>query len=237
MADSSEDSLEGLTLQRTSEEKLSARPVARLPRSRGRDENGVTKPPQVELFVEIARGVAGCCVCDTPIPAGGHRLKIRLRFPEPRQVGERTIMTDSYYVHPGCITDRVRPEVLRSGFDCFVCGKRHVMNDDDAGHIARHPGLVFTVSKFAPAPICAACMGKPHLRQCHMCAVYYPVWMVERVTEDQKFGVDLEEWWTDAGDDICVNCRTRYDIRTVETLASEVEAWKTERERIRREGL
>lgn len=163
-------------------------PLVTLPRT-GKSGDHV-QPPVVSIDVSFGRRAAGCCICDIPIPPETTRVEIRVWLREPivqKDGGKR--LSEKYFAHPGCLTDRVRPEVIRSRMDCYDCGAIPEQRE-------QHPYIYwhdrcFTVSKFAAAPICPACVKKPRWRQCQACSTYFPHWMVAEAAES-KDAADLD---------------------------------------------
>lgn len=211
--------------------------LASLPRGRARDIYGTQEPPIVEMFVEFSKQAAGCCVCDKPIPKGVTRLKlvVTLREPVVDATGGRRVH-EAYFLHPGCVTDRVRPEVIRFGLDCYDCGAQP-KDDPNSGQYIRWHYACFTVSKFAPAPLCDRCAGKPKWDSCDACTVFYPNWMVSEVVTNTGPTSSLGRYEAFEARDLshvkraCEFCAKKHHLIT----ASEADKAQTEFERLRDE--
>lgn len=135
--------------------------------------------PFVNLDIELAKGIAGCVVCNRPIEKGLSRVKLTIDFSSviasSRPIdGHRT---ESYYFHPSCLSDRIRPEIPRMGTDCWDCGAP--APNPDSGQGARHPHDCFTISKFAMAKLCSKCAEKPKWMKCNLCSAFYPQHMID----------------------------------------------------------
>lgn len=158
--------------------------IARLPRRKEVDVDGVEHVPAVEVFLELGRGVAGCCVCDMPIPKGASRLMFRvgLRVPVVLPNGSRRV-TEKSYAHPGCLTDRIKPEVIRFGLDCYDCGAMPEESDSTGASIHRFDARCFTVSRYSPGRLCQRCTEKTHWALCDICQIHYPPWMISSIVE------------------------------------------------------
>lgn len=220
------------------ERKERPKPLLSLPRGKQRDEMGLPTPPVVEMWVELAKGTAGCAVCDRPIPKGTSRVKLNVRLAEPRTLenGQRQLH-QAYYLHPGCMTERVKPEVVRHGLDCYDCGK--MPEENELGLDVRFTNRCFTVSKFSPAPICETCTGKPTWMQCEICSIHYPPWMVSQVVgADDSSEMWDGEWVTlevreqlQAVKAACEFCAKRFKLVT----QTEADKAAEDFERLRRE--
>lgn len=217
------------------------RPIASLPRQRwiiDKDGNRRRSLPVVEFFVEVAKGVAGCVVCDRPIQKGGHRLRLRVHLHRPTlQADGKVLKAENYYAHPGCITEKVRPEIVRTGIDCYMCGIEPDLGD-------KHPFRVFTVSKFAPAPLCGNCALKTSVHCCSVCSTHYPPNLVSRVTNSEERRLPLswaeitrEPASVEDGSIICHTCAKLYRYDTELSIEEARAQFESERERIMREGL
>lgn len=210
-------------------------PLAVLPRYR-KDENGNPITPTLILDVELAKGVAGCAVCDKPITKGTSRLKLDVKLDVPLDDKRGRARThETFFMHPGCITDRIKPEVIRHGFDCYDCG---AIPEEGL----RWAAYAFTVSRFSPAPICTICAQKPKWVRCQVCNIFYPPWMLQTVdgpvpTDDDGMSfmnlgaVDLNVEHT------CEYCARRHGIRTVEAVESELEKFERLKAEIAEHGI
>lgn len=192
------------------------RPLAVLPRRLKTDPlTGEREDPVVEIDLELGKRAAGCAICDIPIPPETTRVVMRIWLREPRDMGDgRRQLTQKYYLHPGCITDRVKPEVIRTRMDCYDCGA--IPDPGDFG-VMYWDHRCFTVSSFAPAPLCGRCAEKPRWRPCANCFIYFPHWMVHK-------GVGVAE-------ELCDWCSRRLNIPTEEA----VEEARTNFEKLRQE--
>jgi hypothetical protein len=201
------------------------KPLASLPRGRKRKVDGQPTLPVLELFVEYAKQTAGCCVCDRPIPKGTSRLLLKIGLPVPiiNPDGSRRL-TERYFAHPGCITDRVRPEVIRFGLDCYDCGLPP--SKEESGY-SYHPNRCYTVSKFSAAPLCLTCADKPRWFPCDVCSIWYPPWMVSELVTPTAVtpAVDVRN--------ACQFCAQRFSLVTATDQASA----RAEFERLRGEIL
>lgn len=198
------------------------------PVASSKDDNPVLGFPSsesntFELFVEIAPGVAGCAICRRPIQQGMSRLRFRVRLMIPVE-GRRY---ETKYAHPGCITDRVKPEILRLGVDCWDCGARELVTYVPC----------FTVHRFAWGQLCPKCQGKKRWEECSSCSVWYPFHMISPAAapEPQPEPPDnlsrfaaMEEWVPNPGDKVCDYCVTKRGVMT-EELAAERAAEAEER--------
>lgn len=194
-------------------------PLISLPRG-AKTPDGLVDGPVVTGNVALGKQAAGCVICSTPIPPGTSRLELRvsLRYPVTMPTGKRRL-TEKYFVHPGCITDRVRPEVVRAGMDCYDCGAQPPVNPETGFHL-RFTYRVFTVSKFAPAPLCQTCSQKPKWGQCDHCTVWFPHWMVSEVTTPVEVDRDLVRFaglTTRFEGQLCTFCAERYHVPTVQS--------------------
>lgn len=209
------------------------KPLASLPRGRAVGEWGGKEDPVVELDVEFGRRAAGCCICSVAIPPKTTRLLIRLwlRNPVEAKDGSRRL-TETYYAHPGCITDRVRPEVIRTRMDCYDCG---AIPPQESGVLICWHERCFTVSKFASAPLCPTCSKKPRWKRCEACNVLFPHWMISDVAETRDVPVAHLEQYADLSlkeqNSVCEFCAKRLGVSTV----SASEEAKAEFDRIRAE--
>lgn len=197
-------------------------PLVALPRGKQKNPDGMDEPPVLELFVEFSRATAGCAACDRPIPKGTTRvaLKVHLRWPVVNQDGTRRL-TERYYLHPTCITERVRPEISRSGIDCYDCGAEPPPPDVE-GWAARHPNSCYTVSRFSPAPLCMRCTQKPRWDSCDVCQLFYPPWMISTVagsepkpefTDPSDMFISTADYVARAGQ-VCGFCASKHKLIT-----------------------
>lgn len=206
------------------------KPIVKLPRG-AQDEHSV------EIFVEIGSRAAGCVICTRPIPGGTSRLRVKVFLRAPNKTGPPR-QWESYYMHPACITDRIRPEVLRGGYDCYECGAMPPSQTDDGlVFTGMWDARCFTTSKFAPASLCPKCTEKPMWLGCNLCQTYYPVWMLS-VAENFTATLNGAALGTYPGpSDICNYCADRYSITRKRELEAEAEEWEKTREAILRDGL
>lgn len=214
-------------------------PLVSLPRRKEVDpKTGLQHPPAVVIDLNWGKGIAGCHICARPIPKGTTRLKLDVRLAVP--VDGRD--TETYYLHPGCITDRIKPEVIRMGRDCFDCGAVPLAKD---GREVFHPHRCFTVSKFVTAPLCVTCIEKPRWDICDICTIVYPRFMVSVVVDDRatdsRPAVAAASSFTAfdvppniyGAQRVCESCTVRYNIRT----AKEAHDAAAEFEKLRKEIL
>lgn len=150
------------------------------------------------LSLEVGVQAAGCVICDRPIPPRVSRLKIVLSLrgttgpmPWPGTV--------THFMHPGCVTDAIRPEIARKGRDCYDCGQLTTY------------GSAFTVSEFAYAPICRACATSRRWAYCSSCCAHFPVHMVDELDGEN---VDRARVLSDDQLYVCRRCSSRYSIPT-----------------------
>lgn len=223
-------------------------PLVSLPRGRQRDLNGVPVPPVVDVFVEFAKATAGCCVCDKPIPKGTTRLSLRVALREAITApdGQRRI-TERYYLHPGCVTDRVRPEVIRFGVDCYDCGA--VPPQAENGMTLRWTNYCFTVSRFSPAHLCLTCAAKPKWSQCDLCQIHFPPWMISTIARPDTpqpeppvvnvsaFEALIAPTVRPDANSTCEYCARRFKITTAAEAAQAEEDFMKLREQIRKDGF
>ncbi len=218
------------------------KPLVILPRGPRMSPTGELNEPVVEMDLEFAKGVAGCCLCDIPIPKGTTRLwvKVRLLNPVPMADG-RMRRHEKYYLHPGCITDRVKPEVIRTRVDCFDCGA--IPEQQSGGGYIYHTHRCFTVSRFAAAPLCAGCTKKPRWKQCHACQVFFPHWMIQEAVvgdvplKHQDQYAHLADLVLRQNENVCEFCAKRLGVSTVETVEKDRESWEQLRAEIREHGI
>jgi hypothetical protein len=217
-------------------------PLVVLPRG-GSYRSTEWAPKVVEIYLVLGKKPAGCLICNRVIPAQATRLMISIRFPsgwaDPEDLNTGKITTLSYYLHPGCITDRIKPEVIRFGAKCYDCGAMPPASENPRG-FEEFLHRCFTVSKFAPGRLCATCAKKPRWRYCHVCEVYFPHWMISRVASHlvkpiaADFGpFEVSEAEVETGTDVCEFCAARHHLVTEEQAAETA----TEYERLRREIL
>jgi len=135
--------------------------------------------PLVTIDLELAKGVAGCVICDRPIQKGLSRVKVTIDLTAlmPAHRPSDGHREESYYLHPACLTDRIRPEIPRMGTDCWDCGEP--APPPVSGQGSRHPCDCFTTSKFAMAKLCLKCAEKPKWLKCNLCSVFYPQHMID----------------------------------------------------------
>lgn len=230
-------------------------PLAVLPRYR-KDEHGNPIPPTLILDLEFSKGVAGCAICNKPITKGTTRIKLEVKLDSPIEGKKGRARThESFYLHPGCITDRIKPEVIRHGFDCYDCGAI-------PGDGLRWAYYGFTVSRFAPAPLCGGCIEKPKWARCQVCQIYYPPWMLQTV-DDPSLAEEPEpapppatptagtglsaviyspppspfDFRVPPVEYSCEFCAKRHGIRTVEAVESEAEKFERLRREIAEHGI
>lgn len=171
--------------------------LAQIPRD-GRDKVTCT------LSLDIGIKAAGCVICDRPIPPGISRLKIVVMHKGP--TGPRAWpSTMTHYMHTGCITDQIRPEIARKGTDCYDCGQ-----PADFGYRA------FTVTEFAYAPLCEACVDSRRWAYCSSCCTNFPHHMVEELDETlwRALAGGGAEPLLDVPYYVCRACVERYDVPT-----------------------
>lgn len=201
-------------------------------------------PKVVEVYLVLGKKPAGCLICNRVIPAAATRLLITVRFPtawaDPDGGDDPGLTTLSYYLHPGCITDRIKPEVVRFGADCYDCGAMPPTSDTNPRGFVEFLHRCFTVSKFAPGRLCETCANKPRWRYCRVCEVYFPHWMISRVASrftkspSPDYGpFEVVEAQVDTGTDVCEFCAARHHLVTEE----QAEQTATEYEKLRREIL
>lgn len=218
------------------------KPVPLIALPRGRSSNSTEWAPKVvEIHLQIGAKPAGCLVCNRPIPPHTTRVAIVVRFPTAwlgsEEPAQNELTTQTNYMHPACMVKRIKPEVVRSGFDCYDCAALPPKADD--GRWMEHPLRCFTVSKFAPARLCETCAKKPRWRMCCLCYVYFPQWMVSRVAGQptRPPSVDMHPFDAEPdienGTDVCEFCARRHRLVTEEEAAEKA----TEFERLRREIL
>lgn len=226
------------------------KPLVTLPRGPLKNADGIEVPPTVRIFVEFAKGVAGCCFCDAPIPKETTRFCLAVTLPVPittRSGRQRTI--EKYYAHSGCMGGLLGNEVKRNKHTCWDCGAPPPEPDENYAGPHFHPYAVFTSSKFAAARLCSTCAKKPKWRRCQGCHVHYPLWMVDEVVDD------LEVRWTDMLADIrdddvilypnndgkpvfvCEHCAARANVRTRKVADAEKADYEETRRRILEEGI
>jgi hypothetical protein len=197
--------------------------LAFLPRTRGRDQDGAPYPPIVTIDMRIGKRSAGCCICNVPIPPETTRIEFNVALPTP--VNGRT--HEKFYAHSGCLTEMVRPEILRSRMSCYDCGAEPPQM---SGHGLIYWGnRCFTVSKFASASICNNCITKSRWKFCDACGVYFPHWMVSETAGAkesvpaahmaQYFDLAIREH-----QNVCEYCAARLGVPT---MAEQVEAEKS----------
>ena len=184
-----------------------------------------------ELFVEVAPGVAGCAICRRPIQQGMSRLRFRVRLQVP--VEGRHFETK--YAHAGCITDRVKPEVIRLGSDCWDCGAKEPSNFE----------FCFTVHRFAWGILCPKCQTKKRWDKCSSCNIYYPFHLVAPAAAPEprpeppdplSVFAAMDEWVPNPGDRVCEYCVSKRGYLT-EELAAEQERERQERRAQLRESF
>lgn len=221
-------------------------PLVVLPRAIARDADGNKPNPSVELYLEFAKGTAGCCICQRPIAAQTTRLAFKVYLHQPLTNKNGTQRhSERYYAHPGCITDRIKPEVIRFGLDCFDCGARPPEHD---GMYGVHPFRCFTVSKFSYGSLCKRCIQKPKWLQCRLCHTVYPPWMIHEVAElpdSVKVETSMRHFevetlvvpTVDPGQKCCEHCASRFGLRTVESISAAEDEFETLRKKIKNEGF
>lgn len=227
-----------LTLGRASRPK----PLAVFPRRRIRDTDGIPQSPVCIMDIELAKGVAGCSICNVAIPKGTSRLKFTVRLPVPvvnENGSQRT--HESYYLHPGCLTDRIKPEVIRRGEDCYDCGAWPPSIEEAPGWHP-HGNWCFTVSRFAPAPICSTCLQKPKWTVCDLCQIAYPPWMIRHVIDERTSEVP-QPFAAEAVPGIhgakvaCEHCTGRWGVRTSEEARDDAAEYERLRQEIAEHGF
>lgn len=229
------------------------KPLISLPRGPIRNEDGTELPPTVRIFVEFAKGVAGCCFCDAPIPKETTRFCLAVTLPATAvSRGGRRRTVEKYYAHSGCMGGLLGNEVKRNKHTCWDCGAPPPEGGE--GFASNfHPYAVFTSSKFAAARLCSVCARKPKWRRCQGCHVHYPLWMVDEVVDD------LESRWADmhnvafaevSDNDlilypnnngqpvvVCEHCAARANVRTRKVADAEKAEFEETRRRILEEGI
>lgn len=221
------------------------KPLVTLPRATGKDEYGSPREPVVTIDVRFGKRTAGCVICNKPITPNATRIEINVLLREPVAVpGGRQRTHERFFAHPGCLTERVRPEVIRSRMDCYDCGAEPAQHED----LALASGLVywehrcFTVSKFAAAPLCSTCIRKPRWKMCEACVVYFPHWMVSEAAEskDSVPVAHMEQYYDLAireHQNLCDFCAQRLGVSTVATAATEKENFEKLRAEIAAHGV
>lgn len=197
--------------------------LAFLPRAKARDQYGSVLEPIVTFDIRVGKRAAGCFMCNVPIPPETSRIEINVLLREPVQ--GRT--HEKFYAHSGCLTDRIRPEVIRSRMDCYDCGAEPPQM---SGHgLIYWTNRCFTVSKFAPASICNNCITKPRWKFCDACTVYYPHWMISEVagSKDSVPAAHMAQYADLAikpNQNLCEYCAARLGVPT---MAEAVQAEKS----------
>jgi hypothetical protein len=229
------------------------KPIIVLPRGPIRDENGTELLPSVRIFVELGKGVAGCCFCDAPIPKETTRFCLQVALPIAqftKSGRERRI--EKYYAHSGCLGGLLGQEVKRSKYTCWDCGSPPPQGGNAFG-ADFHPHSVFTTTKFANARLCSVCARKPKWRQCQGCHTFFPMHMVQRVTDDLEerysdfhrramidFDVEAVVFYprVDGGDVYgCEWCVRRAGVTTEEQSLAAREEYERTRRMIAEEGI
>lgn len=221
-------------------------PILVLPRGRV-NRSTEREPKAVEVYLQIGKKPAGCAICNRPIPPGSSRLQILARFPtewvngRPEERAKAPLTTQTYYIHPGCITDRIKPEVVRFAADCYDCGALPP-GTETARSWEEHPWRCFTVSKFAPGRLCEGCAKKPRWRLCRTCSVQFPHWMISRVVgrplvEGSPFSQPPSEGQVDDGTDVCTFCAQRFGLVTEEEAAEQQAQYDQLRKEILQQGV
>lgn len=221
------------------------KPLASLPRGRRRNMDGLIDPAVLEFDIETGKQDAGCCVCNIPIPKQTRRIVFKLLLREPVTTpGGATRKYEKYYAHPGCLTDRVRPEVIRSRMDCYDCGAIPEQQSPAVSGLIYHGYRCFTVSKFAAAPLCSSCTKKPRWKQCQACQVFFPHWMIqEAVIQDvplkhqDQYAALMADLTLGTQENLCEFCAKRLDVLTVQNVESNRSSWEQLREEIRQQGI
>jgi len=199
-----------------------------------KDSQGFPQEPVVTIDIRWGKAPAGCLICDQPIPKETTRIEFWVLLREPVKMGDKERRHERYFAHPGCLTEKVRPEILRSRMSCYDCG-REPPQASGVGLI--HWGSrCYTVSKFASAPICGDCTEKPRWKMCDACVVYFPHWMISETAESRDYvpPAHLSQYADLAvreHQNICEFCAKRLRIPTVD----QAEDAKQEFERLRRE--
>lgn len=213
-------------------------PLVSLPRG--------SKEPTITLWLEWAKSVAGCIVCNQPIPRLATRFSVRVKLAEPiTDTSGRTRATEKYSAHPGCLTGPMGQEIPRAADQCWDCGRP----PEDNGF--RHPWAVFTTTKFAPSWLCHHCIRKTKWAQCSACHMYFPHWMVSPIVGDSVIVVPDEDidfpmvaehrYLHPARGEIkpmaCPYCEIRFDLDTIRSTVGVREEFEALRERIAHEGV
>lgn len=229
------------------------KPLIVLPRGPLRDENGIEHLPAVKIFVELAKGVAGCCFCDAPIPKETTRfcLVVALPIAEFTKTG-RERRTEKYYAHSGCLGGLLGQETKRTKYTCWDCGAPPPQDAENRYGASFHPYSVFTTTKFAAARLCSVCARKPKWRQCAGCHVMYPLWMISEVVEDLEARMAAYNVMSDFDDpvgmllyprgdghplEVCDYCASRANVRTKKVADAEKADFEETRRRIAEEGI
>lgn len=205
----------------------------------------------------IARGVAGCVICHRPIPKGLSRLEFRVRLAEPEPMPDgRMRRVETGYAHVGCVTEVIRPEVVRKSTSCWDCGATAPVSDGLVVEQVRFSARCYTTSRFAHGFLCPKCECKPWWTACAVCRVHYPVHLVSRAVElplpsvGEIFDVDALERAMERSGAVargkvwyCEFCTEHYRVRTEASVAREKAErvalrsdWETRRAEIEREG-
>lgn len=229
------------------------KPLVTLPRGEIRDLDGIAQPPTVRIFVELAKGVAGCCFCDAPIPKQTTRFCLIVALPVAQVTKSgRQRTTERYYAHSGCMSGLLGQEVKRTKYTCWDCGAPPPTEANNRFGASFHPYAVFTTSKFAAARLCGVCAKKPKWRQCHACHVFFPQWMVDEVADDLEARFNqyaADPFADDEGIvviyprsdgrpvEVCETCAYRAKVRTRTIVDQERADFEETRRRIMEEGV
>lgn len=224
------------------EMKLVPKPAALISLPRGTREG---EQPQVTLWLEWAKAVAGCVVCNQPIPSQVTRFAIRVRLAEPvvDSKGRRRV-TEKYSAHPGCLTGPMGQELPRAADQCWDCGR-----PPPGGF--RHPWPVFTTTRFAGSWLCKHCVRKTKWARCSACHVFFPHWMVSPLVGEFAVPVeDDDEWGSMVAEQRylhpqpgekkplgCPFCEARFELKTVRSEETSRAEFEAVRRRIAEEGV
>lgn len=220
--------------------------LAFLPRAKTRDEYGIPQEPVVTIDLRLGKRDAGCFICDRTIPSDSTRVEFRVALRDPIPYGEkgpegfqRVRTHEKFYAHPGCLTDRVKPEIIRSRMSCYDCG-------DEPPQMTGH-GLIywsdrcFTVSKFAAAYICKTCTTKPRWKFCDACLVYFPHWMVSETAAAKDVPAAHLAQYMDLAirenQNVCEYCAKRLGIPTMAESLQAKEDFERLRADIAKHGI
>lgn len=210
------------------------KPLAYAPRY-NKTPLGDSRQPVVTIDVRLSRAAAGCFICDVPIPKGVMRTEFLVELPEPVKLPDGKMrVREKFFAHPGCLTEKVRPEIVRSRMSCYDCGREPPQQKEHG--LIYWAERCFTVSKFAPAPICQDCVNKPRWKCCDACLIHFPHWMISETAESKDYvpPAHLSQYAdlvVREHQNICEYCAKRLGIPTV----AETEDAKAAFERLKAE--